>query len=227
MRVAVKIYSYVENSSLDSADPQGLMGSGGGGTAGRPKYVWKKTEPPGGFAGWEAQMGYGVGRTAFTCTDECGKKRTFIYKKVCTGASLGLGAGAGMVQGVNGSKCRSGNYAGWFAEGGIAAGPVSGNVDVGFNEDGPSIPGLQTIFGANRLPGSVSGVYEGGIGAGSHVQSPPFQPFAMFWTSSWSKLKSNGEMLCRLSRTHMSQATFCWLQNSIMSEDAPILLRRR
>jgi hypothetical protein len=125
------------------------------------KFRGKLTQPPSTYWGWEAQVGYGRGRTSFTCTDECGKKHTYIYKKICVGAAFGFSVGVGTVSGTSGTKCRPENYAGWFLETGLSAGPLSGGLDFGFNEDGMPIPGT-----SHKLPGSSSDVHEGGGGLG-------------------------------------------------------------
>jgi len=152
----VNTYGYVSGKPLAYVDAMGLANSG----------PWPRPNPgPGNgsdYWGWDAHIGYGVGRTSFSCTDCSGKKHTYIYKKVCIGAGLGLGASGGDVFGTQGKNCKPENYAGWFAEGGLSAGPISFGVDVGFNEDGPPIP-----FTSHRLPGSASGVGEGGIGLGA------------------------------------------------------------
>src|SRR5262249_40357301 len=146
----INTYAYVNDNPIFEVDPMGLMGFGGGGAGGAASHtVPKVTEPPSYYWGWEANVIYGLGRTSFTCKDECGKKHTYVYKKVCVDLAIGGGVGAGMVQGTNRSKCKSENYAGWFLEGGLSAGPLGGSFDLGFNEDGYPIP-----FSNHRLPGT-------------------------------------------------------------------------
>lgn len=153
----ISTYGYVKANPLFYVDPRGLES---GSFYTNPEYRMAAPRLDGGYWGWEAQIGFGRGRTSFTCKDECGKSHTYIYKKYCYGAAFGIGAGIGGVQGTDGKDCNSGRYAGWFLEGGF--GEIFGvSFDAGFNEDGPKIP-----FMNHRFPGSLSGVYEGGYTAG-------------------------------------------------------------
>ena len=163
LRGGLSTYSYVLNNPLRSRDPRGLFGEWADPSGppsgnpdqpfGQPDYYW----------GWDVYYGAGgFGRTKFTCTDKCNKKHTYIYKKICVGNALGIGLSGGVVLGTSGENCKPENYAGWFFEGGYSLGPLSAGVDVGFNEDGPQIPGTSL-----RLPNTPSNVIEAGLGVGA------------------------------------------------------------
>lgn len=137
----VNTYAYVHNNPISWADLKGELGT---------------------FYGGELHFLVGGGLTALKCTDQCGKKHTFRYLKVCIGGAIGGSGGAGVVGGVDGKSCNQSNYAGWFYEAGISAGPVSFGGDVGYNSDGPG-----------GAPGSLSGVLESSlsVGFGAKIKS--------------------------------------------------------
>jgi len=95
--------------------------------------------------------------TSVTCHDECGKKRTFRYVKVCAGGAIGAGASGGLVSGMGGKNCRSSTYAGYFYEAGASAGPASFGVDVGYTDTGGTIPLPVAPSGVNEFGGGVGG----------------------------------------------------------------------
>ena len=96
------------------------------------------------YYGGEGHFIGGGGLTAVTCTDECGKKRTFRYVKFCVGGAAGVAGGGGVVTGMNGKACRSTTYKGWFFELDGALGYVGGGLDVGYNDDG-SLSGVNEM----------------------------------------------------------------------------------
>ena len=107
------------------------------------------------YYGGEGHFFGGGGLTTVTCDDECGKEKTFRYMKVCFGGAIGFSGGGGVVGGMSGTQCNRDTYKGWFFEMGGSYGYGGGGVDIGYNSDGP--------FG---LPGSLSGVNEGGVSGG-------------------------------------------------------------
>jgi hypothetical protein len=108
------------------------------------------------FVGGEFDLFGGFGLTSVTCQDECDNFQTFRYLKVCGGLAAGGSANAGFVSNMSGKSCRSDTYKGWFKEYGASIGFLGGGADFGYNSDG--------LFGL--LPGSESGVNEGGMGFG-------------------------------------------------------------
>ena len=101
------------------------------------------------YAGWEifvplpgkpgSQAGkLGGGETWLTCTDDCGKRHTYHYIKVCLSRSVGGGVSFGNVSNMKGANCRDPKrYAGYFAEfGGTGPWGMGGGVDIGLNDDG-------------------------------------------------------------------------------------------
>ena len=132
---------------ISAIDPLGLMG---GRSGGRPSG-----NAPANYFGGEGHFFLGAGLTTLTCTDNCGKRQTFRFWKICFGGAIGFSGGGGLVAGVNGKNCSADNYKGWFYEAGASYGYGSAGGDVGYNDDGPL-----------GLPGSTSGVVEGGIGGG-------------------------------------------------------------
>ncbi len=98
----------------------------------------------------------GGGVTVVSCDDACEKRRTFLYYKVCFGASTGASAVGGVVSGLDGTNCEPENYSGYFLEGAAGALGVSGAVDIGL-----------TDANSNYIPDGFSGVNEAGIGAGT------------------------------------------------------------
>jgi hypothetical protein len=93
-----------------------------------------------------------------TCTDECGNKRHFNYVKICVGSSLGAQVVGGGVANMDGESCRSEHYAEFFIEGSASApGAGSAGFDIGLTDTNPHGIGI---------PNGLSGVVEGGMGAG-------------------------------------------------------------
>src|SRR5262245_32356127 len=121
LRGGLNTYAYAFDP-LKTIDPLGLMGFGGGGSATTAKSVPKLTEPQAMYFGMEGfyappgQPGAGLGITWLTCTDECGKKHTYRYKKVCVSAFSGFGVSMGWVRGMNGKNCKPGRYEDYFGE---------------------------------------------------------------------------------------------------------------
>lgn len=153
----INFYGYVRNNPGNFVDPLGLQWAPPRDAQGNP--MTSGVLPDTGFYGAEAHFFAGGGATSVTCKDECGKKRTFRFVKICLGGAMGADFGAGYVDGMEGSKCRADSYKGYFYEAGASWGFGSAGGDVGYNSNGP--------FGG---PGSLSGVNEGSLGAGLGVQ---------------------------------------------------------
>jgi RHS repeat-associated protein len=149
----VNFYAYVRNSPTNFIDPLGLQWVPPRDAQGNP--MTSGALPDANFYGAEAHFFGGGGATSVTCTDECGKKRTFRFAKVCLGGAMGADFSAGYVTGMEGLKCRADSYKGYFYEAGASWGYGSGGADFGYNSNGP--------FGG---PGSLSGVNEGSLGFG-------------------------------------------------------------
>ena len=139
------------DNPISFVDEDGLMGH----APGKGRY------PPGfgpgnetSYYGGEGHFFLGGGLTKVTCTDECGKKQSFRYWKVCFGGAIGISGSSGLVGGVNGKSCRQENYAGYFYEAGASFGIFGVGGDVGYTG----------AFG--ELPGGTSGVDEGSFGFG-------------------------------------------------------------
>jgi RHS repeat-associated protein len=102
-------------------------------------------------------LALGSGYTEVTCKTDCGKVKRLRYVKVCVGTASSSGASlvAGGVSNMDGPKCDSNNYAGYFVElaGGIFG--AAGGIDFGMSEN------------RYHLPQRFTGVNEAGIGAGT------------------------------------------------------------
>jgi RHS repeat-associated protein len=152
LKAGVNTYAYVGSRPTLLSDPNGLMGFGGGGSAGAASHGILRSmgPPPATYYGGEFYFLAGGGLTSVTCKNECGAPQTFRYVKVCPlGAAVGGSGGAGLVTGMTGKACDPSNYAGWFFETGGSLGPLSIGADFGYNSDG-----------------SLSGVNEGSAGFG-------------------------------------------------------------
>lgn len=159
LAAGVNTYSYVQSAPTNQADPLGLMGvaSGAYRSSSSPRAI--KPNTLAWYYGAEAHFIVGAGVTSVTCTDECGRHQTFRYSKACFGLAAGASFGGGAVTGMSGKACNAQSYKGWFIEFGASAGPLSGGVDFGYNDDGFSI-------GPLKLPGAQSGVNEASFGLG-------------------------------------------------------------
>ncbi|MBN2018730.1 MAG: hypothetical protein JW749_00720, partial [Sedimentisphaerales bacterium] len=119
------------------------------------------------YGSFEAHFVGGVGMGAVTCIDENGVLNIFYYHKLCIGGTIMGGGGGGLVRGLNGINCRPNNYSRWFYEIGGGVGVGSVGFDIGYDSSN---------WG---LPGSFTGVFEGGGGIG-----PP-GPTKIGFKSSW------------------------------------------
>ncbi len=98
----------------------------------------------------------GGGLTYVQCCDDKGAKKKMTFIKVCSGTSTGGSVIGGAVFGLDGKNCQSDRYSGWFLELNASFGAFgSVGVDIGFEKS-------QTT----SWPSDLSGVWEGGLGAG-------------------------------------------------------------
>ena len=148
-------YAYVRGNPLRRVDSMGLDDTV---CMYNPASCGMSPPPDASYFGGEVfyvpypgRPGGGSGVTWLECTDDCGKKHTYKYKKICTSLFTGIGISFGRVGGMSGANCKDPKrYEGWFAEGGYGAFGSTAGVDVGFNNDG-----------------TLSGVNEAGLGIGS------------------------------------------------------------
>jgi RHS repeat-associated protein len=167
----VNTYAYALNNPIRYIDLNGREVTCGGYFCGThtPAYVPPVTPPTAWYFSVEGlwqndgQPGAGGGISWVTCYDECGKKQQFRYRKICLSGTTGAGAAIGVISGMDGAKCRKGNYAGYFGELGssILDLPITLGGDLGFNP--ANIPGNNGF----PLPGKPSGVSEYGLGIGT------------------------------------------------------------
>jgi len=161
LRGGINTYAYVRSNPLRYVDPKGLEsycgypdGSVGPCSTmpdpGNSSYSgWEVFLPLPGETGGKAGR-LGGGETWLTCTDDCGKKHTYHYIKVCISRFAGGGVSFGNVSNMKGANCRDPKrYEGPFAEFGFN-GPwgIGGGADIGFNENG-------TLSGVNEAGASL------------------------------------------------------------------------
>lgn len=169
LKGGLNTYAYALQNPVWYFDANGREVTCGGNFCGTntPAYVPPVTPPTPwylsveGFWNNEAQPGAGGGVSWVTCYDACGNKQKFKYRKICVSGTTGASVTMGVVAGMDGAKCNSQRYSGYFGELGYTYGWFSGGADFGFND--ASIPGNNGF----PLPGKPSGVSEYGIGIGT------------------------------------------------------------
>lgn len=128
------------------------------------------------YYGAEGHFFGGVGMTSVTCHDKCGKKQTFRYIKICGGGAIGAGFGGGLVTGMGGKDCKSSTYAGYFYEGGASFGPWSLGADVGYSDNGGTVPVPTDTSGVNEIGGGLGGFSMGAMFKSTWCYYIPLQP---------------------------------------------------
>jgi len=169
LKGGLNTYAYALQNPVWYFDANGREITCGGNFCGTntPAYVPPVTPPTAwylsveGFWNNAAQPGAGGGVSWVTCYDACGNKQKFKYRKICVSGTTGASVTMGVVAGMDGAKCNSQRYSGYFGELGYTYGWFSGGADFGFND--ASIPGNNGF----PLPGKPSGVSEYAIGIGT------------------------------------------------------------